>query len=333
MVQYNMNKIKTDIKSIPESWIYKFYAEKYGRAINQPFDGRTIKIRSFIHRDSDPSLCIYYSPKNNKYLWYDHSSSRGGDVIDFVSDLLSKSYSITLDNIIDNFEKFIEEGKNLDEYDNVDPIEQKVVTYSATLRKYKDEDIKYWEKFKINTNILIDYNVYPIDNYSIFKDNINVGTFSNHLCFGYYSNNIGLYQIYQPENKVKYLNVNTDYLIGSEQLKYEHDVCIITSGLKDLMALMAVGLKVESVAPRSENTYIKHTDIDYLKSKYKYLITMFDNDDPGLKAMKNYKKIYGLPYIHLLLEQDLAKNNEKNNLMFLREHYSYYINKIINDNE
>lgn len=330
MVLYNMNKLKTEIKDIPEAWIYKYYSEMSGRPIVQPFDGRIIKIRSFINRDTEPSLCIYYNERLNKYLWYDHSSGQGGDVIDFVQTILSKTYSVTLDNILTTYEKFLDEGGNLDEYDNAE-IMYDYITYKVCPRQYKENDFEFWRQFQIGKKILIDYNVQPLKEYTILKGDQEAGRFVNYS-FGFYSEKQGLYQIYQPENpKIKYLNTKKDYLIGWDQLKYNTDVCIITSGLKDLMALMSVGLKVEAVAPKSENTYIKYDMIDYLKSKYKYLITMLDNDEPGIKAMKNYKKIYDIPYAHILLKQDLAKNNQNNVLPFLKEHYSYYINKIINN--
>lgn len=329
MVQYNMSTLKTNVRDIPEAWIYRFYAEKSGRSIVQPFDGRIIKIRSFVNRDTEPSLCIYYNEKINRYLWHDHSSGKGGTAIDFVADYLSKTYSTTIDIIMSDYEKFIEEGGNLDEYDNAH-IESETTTFKACPRKFTLNDVDFWRQFKISPNTLTKYNVQPLKEYTIFKGDTNVGRFTNYA-FGFYSDKHGLYQIYQPETpKMKYLNTKKDYLIGSDQLKFESNVCIITSGLKDLMALMSVELNVEAVAPKSENTYIKYDAIDFLKSKYKHVITMLDNDEPGIKAMKTYQKIYDIPYIHINLSQDLAKNNQKNVINFLKLHYTHYIDKIIN---
>jgi hypothetical protein len=33
---------------------------------------------------------------------------------------------------------------------------------------------------------------------------------------------------------------------------------------------------------------------------------MFDNDVAGMKAMKKYKDLYGIPYIYFTVEKDMA---------------------------
>ncbi len=333
MVAFNMEKIVTDISSIPEAWIYKWYAEHNdvrSQIISQPFDGRTIRIKSFTNRDSNPSLFIYC--KDGEYRWKDHSSGIGGDASYFVQELLSKTWHVAIEDIKKQYDKFIEDGGNLDEYDNAEIIVNPEVKYEAKIRALTVRDLDFWSRWKIRANLLIHYKVEPLDSYSILKDNQIVGNF-NHLqdCYGYYSKQQGLYQIYQPgRDQYKYINTKKDYLIGSEQLCYNTDVCIITSGLKDLMALKAVGLYIEAVAPKSENTIIPYDRIEMLKSKYKHVITMFDNDDAGLKAMNQYKHLYNIPFIRLNLRKDLAENNEKEELEFLKRHYTIYIDKLTN---
>jgi hypothetical protein len=328
MVAYNMKSLTTKISDIPESWIYKYYSKKAGKPINQPFDGRTIKIRSFTNRDTEPSLCIYYSENKNRYLWYDHSSGQGGDAVNFVEHSLSKTTGITISTIIKDYDKFIEEGNVVDEYDT-ELIKIDDTILLGTVRAFTLNDLDYWKKYKIYTTTLHEYDVQPLSSYRIIK-NGSPNIFKNYS-FGFYSTREGLYQIYQPEQKIKYLNTKKDYLIGREQLKFKYDTCVITSGLKDLMALDTLGLNIEKVAGKSENTLIKYDDIEFLKSKYKNIFTMLDNDEPGLKAMANYKKIYGIQSIHINLQQDLAKNNEKCEIPFLRNHYSLYLNKRINE--
>ncbi len=330
MVVFNMNNLKIDISDIPESWIYKYYSEKHNRTIRQPFDGRIIKIKSFSNRDSDPSLCIYYNENKGKYFWKDHSSGASGDVINFVSNLISKTYSVTLQTIIKDYERFIDEGGNLDEYDDSDIKVGDNSRFEAVIKAYKVKELDFWRQWKISNTTLSKFNVIPLDYYILHKNEFSIKN-KDELMFGFYCRNHELYQIYQPGKKPKYLNTKVNYLIGRDQLRFQNDTCIIVSGLKDLMALYMLGLKIEIVAPRSENTLIKSDDIEFLKSRYKYVITMFDNDEPGIKAMKRYQNVYNIPYIHINLEQDLAKNSKRYNFDFLINHYTIYINKKINE--
>ena len=82
---------------------------------------------------------------------------------------------------------------------------------------------------------------------------------------------------------------------------------LITSSLKDLMDFNILNIgNIESVAPDSENSMINENIINDLKSKYKKIIVLFDNDDPGLKAAQRYKDRYGIDFITLSMEKDLS---------------------------
>ena len=60
------------------------------------------------------------------------------------------------------------------------------------------------------------------------------------------------------------------------------------------MCLKSFGYKLEVIAPDSENTIIKPYIVENLKKKYKKVITLFDNDDAGKKAIQKYKEMYNL---------------------------------------
>ena len=54
------------------------------------------------------------------------------------------------------------------------------------------------------------------------------------------------------------------------------------------------------------NSTYNENIINDLKSKYKKIIVLFDNDDPGLKAAQRYKDRYGIDFITLSMEKDLS---------------------------
>ena len=58
------------------------------------------------------------------------------------------------------------------------------------------------------------------------------------------------------------------------------------------MCLKGIGYNIEVVSPDSENTMIKPHIVEYLKKKYKKVITVFDNDEAGKHAVKRYEDTY-----------------------------------------
>lgn len=330
--------IVSDINQVPESWIYKYYYELYfnintsqKRYINQPFDGRIIKVQSFKNRDSDPSLCFYY--KNDHYLWYDFSYGQGGDCVQFVATIYSKTREVSKLKIMTEYEQFLQNGG---EYNNINvPYIQKCKPKFIAERKcFELYDLNYWADIGVDIEALNYFNIRRLSKYDIVRNTI-FNTFTG-FNFGFYTNEGKLYQIYQPHSKPKYINVDTSYLIGRDQLKFESDTCIIISGLKDIIAITAIDLDAEYVSGSSESTLISADDMKFLRSKYKNILCMLDNDSAGIKAMMKYKAVYNIPYVKVNLQKDLADNNKyylpnADGKQWLQKCYSFHIDKKINE--
>lgn len=332
MSTFEIKNVIADISKVPVDWIYKhFYRnfsqdEKCKNIISQPFDGRIIKVRSLTARDTNPSLCFYY--KEGKYKWKDFSTGNGGDVIDFVMCLYNKYKTQAEEIIIDAYEQFLENGGI-----QVDsPKVNKVYTeYIINITRHNPISLEFWHKFGIRLETLNKFNVRKIDNYTIRKDGIISYSYSG-LNFGYYNTGQSPYQIYNPTNinSAKYITLDSKYVIGSSQLKYKSDTCIIVSGLKDLMAIDELELDAEYVAPSSETSLLSPETIDMLRSHYPNILCMFDNDVAGLKAMRRYTVLYDIPYIRINLAKDLAENAKFHKRDFLKTLYAFEINKKIN---
>jgi DNA primase len=54
------------------------------------------------------------------------------------------------------------------------------------------------------------------------------------------------------------------------------------------------------------------------KDIYEKVIVLFDNDEPGNKAMIKYKERYDLNYINLNLEKDLSDSVKKYGIEIIR---------------
>lgn len=330
---YDLSKMAADVDSVPAAWVYKTYykiiaedKKKYEPTfkteINQAFDGRIIKMRSLVNRDSNPSLCFYV--KNEKYLWYDYSAQKGGDASYFVSYHAELSKSDADAMILRDYDEWLKAGGDTDIYEeeiiNVKPqfIEQPC--------QYDGDDYAFWRSFKITSDILRDYQIRRLAGYVIQRGE-QIRSFKGRF-YGYYSKQYGLYQIYSPHNRqFKYLNVNNNYLIGEDQLTFKPDVCVIVSGLKDLMALRTLPLNIDIVAGRSESILIPGDKMAFLKRRYPSVVTMLDNDLTGVKAMQLYEKVYKIPFIRVDLEKDLADNNRVRPPEELLRIYAFDINK------
>lgn len=72
------------------------------------------------------------------------------------------------------------------------------------------------------------------------------------------------------------------------------------------MCLKGFGYNLEVIAPDSENTMIKPYIIENLKEKYKKIITLFDNDDAGRKAIKAYAKAYNINGMAPIICKDIS---------------------------
>ena len=114
------------------------------------------------------------------------------------------------------------------------------------------------------------------------------------------------YKIYQPLKKKHKFHKLAPYIQGLDQLEYNQPYLVICSSLKDAMCLMGFGYNIEVIAPDSENTIIKPYLIENLKTKYKSIITLFDNDDAGKKAIEKYRERYGINGTCLSLSKDIS---------------------------
>lgn len=325
----NMKDI-ISIRDIPASWIYKFYCNKYKRPINQPFDGRTIKIHSFWTSDTNASLCIYFDCDAQYYKWRDFSSGKSGDSIQLVKELEGKAYAATVNSIEFSYREFCRNGGIVQDY-NVDTFISNIVEIKVVDKQFTRDDLDLMGEWKIGLITLNEYNVRPFSSIAIKKGNV-IHNLNNAYGFTFYRANGTPYQIYQPLNaKAKYISVNiNDYLIGYDQLKFKSKNCGILSGLKDIMAMKGLGFDSEYVAPKSESTILSIDEISFLKSKYPNLYCILDNDATGLKYMKLYNSIYKIPFIKTGLSKDIAMDRKVYDDVDLRNQYSILINEKIN---
>ncbi len=292
------------VKEVPYTWIFEHYCK-----LPEKLNGQDLKIKSMFNpKERTPSMCIYYDKKAATYKFKDFSTNRQGDAFSLVKELKNCDFHKASLDIVENYNEFIlHNNGGYDVKEFKERSRYKVV--NTVTRGWTTADQYYWTKFNIGSRLLEEHNVKPLQSYTMQKEEdgeIKELEISGPLIYGYFKNNGELYKIYQPKVQDKKFIKVQDYIQGSEQLK-GHKYLIITSSLKDLMALKSLKLKqIDVIAPDSENTTIRKELMEMYKQDYEHVLTLFDNDEAGVKAMEKYKEQYNVSPIYLRMSKDLA---------------------------
>lgn len=324
--------IVSSIAEIPREWVFEFYLQ-----LDTNLTGQDVQLPSIFKTgiDQNPSMFVYYDKDKRKYLYKDFSTDKGGDG----NDLVMQMYNLTTrgesaHKIIEDYNNFV--SSNPVAYlERVFNLQQKYKVVSHQIRGWTAEDQRFWTQFKIGSAELEFYNVFPLSSYNLSKmegKEEKKLIIKSAFIYGYFKSDGTLYKIYQPKNKNNKFVFILPYIQGSEQLLYNVPNLIICSSLKDMVSFKKLGFtNAEQIAVTSENSLIEKEQMDFYKLKYKGICTLLDNDEAGIKAMDRYKKEYGIPGVHLNIEQDLAKAVKEHGLRNTRIIIQPLLKKALNE--
>lgn len=294
--------LQTSGSNVPSYWVFQYYLN-----LSETLTGQDIKIKSIFNpSEKTPSFCLYVDKSIMQYKFKDFSTGKNGDKIDLVQMLFDIDYSNAMNRILSDYNNHVSKnGKSLEVEFNV---KNKWKVDYIKKRSWNSNDAKYWLQYRIGSEILNEYNVYPIEYYNLIQEEdgqINAITIRKPFMYGYFDKEDEVYKIYQPRGKHKFHKVKS-YIQGFDQLHFKQPYLVICSSLKDAMCLKSMGYNIDVIAPDSENTIIKPHIIEYLKGKYKKVITLFDNDDAGHKAIERYKYDYNINGASIPLAKDVS---------------------------
>jgi|TARA_B110000259_G_scaffold49673_1_gene58278 hypothetical protein len=299
---FNTKNIVLDERNIPSTWVFQYYLN-----LPEQLTGQNIKIKSIFNpNDKTPSFCIYVNETIMQYKFKDFSTGKNGNKVDLVKSIFNIEYPEASRKIVKDYNMFVK--TNGVQKIDFKPESKWVINYIKE-RSWTITDKKYWLSFRIGKTILDEFNVRPIEYYTLVKENSNKVEnlrCGSKWCYGYFDKNGEVYKIYQPFSKKYKFYKAKSYLQGIDQLKFNKPYLVICSSLKDALCLKGMGYNVEVLAPDSENTIIKPHIIEHLKKKYKKVITLFDNDQAGLEAIEKYKNLYGLHGCVLSMSKDIS---------------------------
>lgn len=290
-----------DYKDVPSTWIFEHYCN-----LDQKLNGQDVKIKSMFNTaDKIPSMCIYYDKINSVYKFKDFSSGKSGGGANLLMYLYKLTFADAAFKLINDYKEYIKNNTKSDvkikEYSKF-----KVTDFSVKTWSVLDRD--FWVRYNIGTTLLNKYNVKPLNEYTMSKEEdgrTETITISGDYLYGYFKTDGTLYKIYQPKNKKKKFIKVKSYIQGLEQCE-NHSHLLITSSLKDIMSIKSLGVKIDCIAADSENTFIPKSEILKFIESYKSISVCFDNDDAGITSMQKYRELYGFNVFFLPLSKDVS---------------------------
>lgn len=286
---------------INEYDIFKYYIRNFDK-IGKLF-------RSELRVDKNPTCCIAKIGDTLRYTDFG-SEIKGIDCFNYVMLAYSVNYYQAIDQITIDFNlPLLTTGYRSYTKTNKEPVKYNInlkdipeVSTSqieVKIREFSLEDKKYWyDKYQITVADLRKFQVYPIE-YYIHNDQF---IKNRALTYGYYFGKhdfIHMWKIYCPNARYSDIkwrtNCDSSYLQGYNQLPETGDLLFITKSLKDVIVLSK--LKYNAVAPQAEFHLINEDTLQELKSRFKQIIILYDNDSPGIKAASLHSEMYQLPNI------------------------------------
>lgn len=278
-----------DIKDVPVPWIFEHFCK-----LKEKLNGDDVKIKSMFNpKERTPSMCIYFDASKNCYRFKDFSTGKGGSAIELVKEVTQLPYHKACSTVVEKFNDYVlhnNGGYDVQEFKQAS--KYKVSQY--VFRSWNTSDQYFWTQFNIGSRLLDEYCVKPLEYYTLVKEvdgESRVLNIRGNYLYGYFKKDGTLYKIYQPKTLDKKFIKVTDYIQGSEQVKNQKYL-IITSSLKDIMALRSLKIPIDIIAPDSENSIIRKELMQQYIKDYQKVIVLFDYDDAGIKAMERYQELY-----------------------------------------
>lgn len=273
-------------------------------------------IQSPLRLDSKPSFGLY-SPDGSKIQFRDFMSGETGGTFDLLSKLWNVPFIDVISIIYDNLPEFVEKNARIQKYQKSG---EKKVTFSkdidlkCKIRNWQDWDIKFWNQYGISTEWLEFGKIYPISHIFIIDvvDNETkvIPAEKYAYVFVEFKDGVESLKIYQPFSEFYKWRNKHDSSVWDlwEQLPETGENLIITSSRKDALCLWA-NTKIPSVSLQSETYLPKKHVVDELKSRFKNIYVLYDNDwkkekNTGRDNGMLLAKTFGLIYLEIPKEAD-----------------------------
>lgn len=285
--------------------------------------------KSPFRKDKKASFSIYV--RRNKIFFKDLSTGERGDCVDLVMLVCSLDHRQALFKI---YNDLVRGGANNNEKritlttDTIDLSQDTKPIIKVVTRAIEIQDEIYWRRLNINKSIRDLYNAGVAD--KVFLNEKLIWSYKpSDPIYYYHFPGTDHFKIYRPLRKFnKWLsNVDNNLDIqGYHQCDIKNKkikLLILTKSLKDVMFLRSLGL--DAMAVHGENHIFNEDFIRHLKKYCDNIISLYDNDAPGVLAAFKLWRVYKIPgwFIPRRYKQkditDLWLSNKLLTLEFIRK--------------
>lgn len=266
--------------------------------------------KSPFSNDSTPSFRLKVNI-DYKLTYKCFSTGKQGDIFNLVSELYNLSFIESINKIAYDFKlvknkqnKKINLCNNLKNSNiniNFDPTKIEVILFDKEPISF----INYWKQFYIEKDLLDFYNVKSVKEVWI-NNNLYSEYTDKNIVIRYLVNN--KYKIYKPFEKKQYkwrTTFDSKCIFGFKQLDYSLDTIIISKSSKDVLVWRLLGYN--AITLPTEASRLWKELVEWLYDKFKYVISILDNDIAGIRSMESYKTDWGVHYVIL---PDLGVENQ-----------------------
>jgi hypothetical protein len=245
-------------------------------------------IKSPFRDDRNPSFSFYKS-KNGNIRFNDFASGEKGSLLEAIARLKNVDIANVWDVISYDFSSESTREWITDEC-RTTIVRTERKEFRIKVRRWESYDIDYWASYGINLEFLNEMEVYPISH--VFVENR--GFLWPHPCdryaYAYVERKEGFisYKIYQPFNKRGYkwqTNMDKSTIGLWTKLPDEGDIVCICSSYKDAMSLWC-NTGIPAVSIQAEGFSMSEHAQNDLRTRFKEVVIILDNDEPGLAYAK-----------------------------------------------
>lgn len=251
--------------------------------------------RSPLRRDKQPT-CSFYRNKSGTLIFKDFATGQHLNIFDVVQSIFRCDYFESLRIIANDFGIVRDNTlhKNPGKI-NLNPIkikDKEISKIQIEVQEFTDGELKWWGKYGISKDILKRFNVYSCK-HVFLNDQLFAESQQHCPIFGYYGKKyqgLELWRCYFPKRtSFRFItNWPSKKIQGYDQLPKKGKLLVITKSMKDSMCLYSCG--ITACAPNSENLFISDKVLEDLKSRFRNIVVLYDNDRPGLYNMAKIRR-------------------------------------------
>ena len=251
--------------------------------------------RSPLRRDKQPT-CSFYRNKSGTLIFKDFATGQHLNIFDVVQSIFRCDYFESLRIIANDFGIVRDNAlhKNPGKI-NLNPIkikDKEISKIQIEVQEFTDSELKWWGRYGISKDILKRFDVYSCK-HVFLNDQLFAESQQHCPIFGYYGKKyqgLELWRCYFPKRtSFRFItNWPSKKIQGYDQLPKKGKLLVITKSMKDSMCLYSCG--ITACAPNSENLFIPNKVLEDLKSRFKNIVVLYDNDRPGLYNMAKIRR-------------------------------------------